>query len=157
MNKIPFLAMFFEYRPSEELQPVLEQAEILHAEIRQDQRKLSLQVAFPTYLSDSALREVKNELLRIYGLRDIEIHGKFPAEDFPKLDGMELSRLMIKQYSPCSAILAGCHWNFGEETTLSLVANGKDEILPILPMVERYVFDRFGVQTGIRVETNRGN
>ncbi len=157
MNKIPFLAMFFEYEPAQELQPVLEQAEILRAEIRQDQRKLNLQVSFPQYVSDSTLRGVKNELLRIYGLRDMEIQAHYPAEDFSKLEGLELSRLMIKQYSPCSAILAGCKWEFGEETTLSLVANGKDEILPLLPVVERYIYDRFGVKTKILVETNRGN
>ena len=157
MNKIPFLAMFFEYRPSGELLAVLEQAQILHAEIRREQRQMNLTVAFSHYVSPELLLRLREGLQGLYSLREVEILPQFPREEFYQMDGRELSRMMIREYSPCSAILAGCKWELGEESTLSLMANGKDEILPLLPKAERYIFDRFGVKTKIQVKSNSGN
>ena len=110
MNKIPFLAMFFEYQPSGELLPYLDGAEILHAEILREKRQLNLTVSFLQYIPDAYLRELKNELQRVYSLKGVEILPKLPREEFPKLDGRELSRMMVRDYSPCSAILAGCNY-----------------------------------------------
>ncbi len=157
MNKIPFLAMFFEYQPSAEVLPYLDGAEILHAEILREKRALHLTVSFLRYIPDALLRELKDELQRVYGLKSVEILPKLPREEFANMDGRELSRMMARDYSPCSAILAGCKWEFGEETTLSLRANGHEEIRPLLPKVERYIYDRFGMQTKIKVKSNCGN
>ena len=157
MNKIPFLTMFFEYEPSEELQFVLEQAEILHAQILREKRQLNLTVSFLQYVTPELLGKLKVELQCIYGLKAVEITPKFPWEEFCKMDGRELSSVMIREYSPCSAILAGCKWELGEETTLSLVANGVNELKPLLPKAERYIYDRFGFETKIRVQSNCGN
>ena len=120
--------MFFEYEPSEDLVPAFSQAEILHAQILREKRELHLTVAFKEYVSPDLLSKLKMDLQELYGLRCVEILAKFPAEEFSKMDGRELSRMMARDYSPCSAILAGCKWEFGEETTLSLVVCG---IIPV--------------------------
>ena len=106
MNKIPFLAMFFEYKPSEDLLVAVEQAEIIHAQIRREQRRLNLTISFLQYVSPELLLRLEEELGNLYGLKAVEILPQFPREEFTKLDGRELSRMMVKEYSPCSAILA---------------------------------------------------
>ena len=157
MNKIPFLQMFFEYRPPKELEEIFVQAQVCHAEIRQEERQIGLTVEFPMYVPGAVLQQTEKKLAGLYGLRAVEIVGRFPGEALQSFDGADLCRMLTGLYSPCAAILAGSKWSFGEETTVTLLANGKDELLPLLPQAERYIFEHFGVQTKITVVSNHGN
>lgn len=152
MNPFPFLEMFFEYHPDEPLRAALEQAAVCHAEIDRGARSISLSVTMPQYLSERKLQEVCTELAALYGLRAVRIMPKFPADALAALEGEELSRVLIGAYSPAAAILAGCTWEPAAGTTrVRLRANGKDQLAPHLKHAERYIFERFGVQTQIEV------
>ena len=157
MNLIPFLAMLSEYEPPEDLRPVLEQADICHAEIDRGDRSITLLVSFREYVPAVRLWQIEMDLQELYGLRRMQINANFPAESLEQFDGLELSRHLTKLYSPCAAILAGCRWEFGEETILTLRANGKEELLPLLPAAQQYILEHFGVQTKISVVSNHGN
>ena len=155
MNTFPILEMFFEYQPQEPLRAVLEQAAVCHAEIERDSKSVSLQVSFSDYVKASDLRQIEEELQSLYALKRITLRPQFPKESLSRLDGTELTRVLTAQYSPCAAILAGAKWEFGEETRVFLPANGKDALLPYLPHAERYIFERFGVQTKIDVVSGK--
>ena len=152
MNSFPFLEMFFEYQPDEPLRAALLQAAVSHAEIDQENKTISLNVLFPAYLPARDLREAEQALCGLYGLHRVTIKPQYPASELQKLDGAELSRVLIGRYSPAAASLAGCTWELAEgESALYLRANGKDALKPHLPAAEQYIMERFGVQTRIKV------
>ena len=138
--------MFFEYRPEEPLRALLEQAAVCHGEIDREEKKIVLQISSPCYIPEEALRQISDALCELYGLRKAELKPNFPPETLHQLDGQELSRLMIRHYSPAAAILAGCQWELSEEhCSVHLAANGKNEIEPYLFLVKQYLQDRFSV------------
>lgn len=152
MSTFPFLEMFFEYQPDEPLRAALLQAAVSHAEIDRENRHIALSLQMSDYLPSQTLEQIEQELCGLYGLRQVRIIPRFPRETLSKLDGHELSRVLIARYSPAAASLAGCTWELAEgESTLHLRANGKDALLPHLPAVEQYILERFGVQTSIKV------
>ena len=152
MSTFPFLEMFFEYQPDEPLRATLLQAAVSHAEIDRENRHIALSLQMSDYLPSQTLEQIEQELCGLYGLRQVRIIPRFPRETLSKLDGLELSRVLIARYSPAAASLAGCTWELAEgESTLHLRANGKDALLPHLPAVEQYILERFGVQTSIKV------
>ncbi|MDD6642817.1 MAG: PolC-type DNA polymerase III [Firmicutes bacterium] len=152
MNSFPFLEMFFEYQPDEPLRAALLQAAVSHAEIDQENKSISLSVLFSEYLPAKDLQEAEQALCGLYGLHRVTIKPQYPASELQKLEGTELSRVLIARYSPAVASLAGCTWELAEgESTLYLRANGKDAMLPHLPAAEQYIFERFGVRTQIKI------
>ncbi len=152
MNSFPFLEMFFEYQPNEPLRAALLQAAVSHAEIDQESKTISLTVSLPAYLPAKDLQEAEQALCGLYGLNRVTIKPRYPDSELQKLDGAELSRVLIARYSPAVASLAGCTWELAEgESTLFLRANGKDALKPHLPAAEQYIFERFGVRTQIRI------
>ncbi|MGN1306981.1 MAG: exonuclease domain-containing protein, partial [Faecousia sp.] len=144
--------MFFEYQPDEPLRAALLQAAVSHAEIDQESKTISLTVSLPAYLPAKDLQEAEQALCGLYGLNRVTIKPRYPASELQKLEGTELSRVLIARYSPAVASLAGCTWELAEgESTLHLRANGKDALKPHLPAAEQYIFERFGVRTQIRI------
>ena len=151
-STFPFLEMFFEYQPNEPLRAALLQAAVSHAEIDQESKTISLTVSLPAYLPAKDLQEAEQALCGLYGLNRVTIKPRYPDSELQKLDGAELSRVLIARYSPAVASLAGCTWELAEgESTLFLRANGKDALKPHLPAAEQYIFERFGVRTQIRI------
>ena len=148
----PFLEMFYEYRPEEPLRAVLEQAAVCHAEIDRDAKSVELRLSMRQYCPEETLEAISKALCELYGFRSVSILPHFPEEQIYVCEEADLNRILINAYSPAAASLAGCRWNFGEEeTVLRLRANGKDALLPYLPLVERYLEERFGVCTNITV------
>ena len=151
-NSIPFLLMFPEYSPEESLRAVLEQAAVFHAEISGEDRAITLQIDFPQYLGAQTLDGIAETLQARYGVRRVRLLPRFPKDSVKELEPTELNRCLIAVYSPAAATLAGCRWEIAEgETLLYLRANGKDALLPHLPVAERYLLDRFGLKTTVRV------
>lgn len=150
----PFLKMFYEYTPEEPLRAVLGQAAVSHAEIDQESRRVRLTLELPCYVPARTLDEVAAALRSLYEMREMRLTPQYAPEHLVQLEGQELSREIIAAYSPAAGILAGCRWEIAAgETRLLLRANGKDQLAPYLPVAERYIRERFGVQTKIQVES----
>ncbi len=148
----PFLEMFFEYRPEESLRSALERASVRHARVDRDAQSISLELAMEDYLPEQTLRTISAELCELYGVHRVTIQPMFPPSAFAKLEPQELTRCLTSRYSPAAAILAGCRWKLDEnETGLYLLANGKEDLAPFLADAERYIAERFGVHTKIKV------
>ena len=155
MNKhIPFLEMFLEYRTEEPLRALLEQAAVCHAEIDREARSIALTVTFAEYVPLEWRQTLTETLAELYGLKAVVLTPHFPPEALPQQEAQELNRLLIAAYSPAAASLAGCTWELGAETSrLCLRCNGKEQLLPHLPAVERFLAERFGVRTKIEAES----
>ena len=146
------LELFHEYRPDEPLRALLEQAAVCHGEIDREARSVTLKLSLPHYVPAADLDTASRELCALYGVRSVRLLPQFPGECLAECQAEELNRLLISAYSPAAATLAGCRWELAEgESRLCLRANGKDGLLPHLGAVERYLKDRFGVQTKISV------
>ena len=96
-----------------------------------------------------------SELEARYGLRRLELSVQYPPEALASFDYRDLYRVFVKAYSPSAAILAGAGYALeGDTLTIHLRANGKNELLPHVPMAERFLFERFGVHKTISVEAH---
>ncbi len=150
----PFLEMFFEYQPDESLRAVLEHAAVCRAEINREAQSISLTVEFSQYTSEIA--RICEEMQEIYGLKTVKIAPRFPKETLRDLDTNELSRVMIAQYSPSAAILAGCRWELQEGASkVHLIANGREQLLPHIHVVQRYLKEHFDVETEIEIISHK--
>ena len=148
----PFLEMFYEYQPDEPLRAVLEQAAVCHAEIDREAKTVELRLSMQAYCPEETLDAVSKALCELYGFRSAAILPQFPAQLLSSCEAADLNRILIGAYSPAAASLAGCQWELGEEkSVLHLRANGKDELSPHIPLVERYLAERFGVASKIEI------
>ncbi len=148
----PFLEMFYEYQPDEPLRAVLEQAAVCHAEIDRESKTVDLRLELQTYAPEATFEAVGKALCELYGFRSVGILPAFPAEELSSCDPADLNRILVAAHSPAAASLAGCEWELeAGESKLRLRANGREGILPHIPLVERYLADRFGVTTKIAV------
>ncbi|MBQ6430976.1 MAG: PolC-type DNA polymerase III [Oscillospiraceae bacterium] len=104
------------------------------------------------YCPEQTLEAVGKALCELYGFHSARILPQFSEEMLCVCEPSDLNRILINAYSPAAASLAGCEWVLGEEESrLHLRANGKEGIEPYLPLVERFLADRFGVTTKITV------
>ena len=154
MSRIPFLNLFFEYHPEESLRAWLEKTEIRHGEISRDTSSVTLYVESDEYFPDKRIGELADELRAHYGVRHLRILPRFPASELPKLLPSELGRVISAAYSPAMALLAGCKWELSPgESRLTILANGTEALAPYLPLAERYISERFGVETKITISS----
>ena len=152
MEPYPFLKMFHEYCPDEPLRALYEQAAVCHAEIDPAAHRITLELRLPDYVPAAVLNKTADQLVELYGLKTVQIDPRFPTAAAASLEAAELNRCIISAFSPAAAILAGCSWEIGADTTkLYLRANGKDAIAPHLPRAERYLKEHFDLTTKIEV------
>ncbi|MDR0889737.1 MAG: PolC-type DNA polymerase III [Oscillospiraceae bacterium] len=149
-----FLEMFYEYSCEQPLLELLEQAVVCHAQVDSEEKSMRLTVRFAKYVPAADLEAVEDALRALYGAKLVQIHPNFPPQSLADLQPQELNRSIISQYSPAAASLAGCSWCLAEgSSTLRLLANGAEALLAYLPFAERYIFERFGVETKITIES----
>ena len=151
-NTFPFSEIFFEYEPEEPLRAALGQAAVCHAEIDRESRSLKLDLQFQNYLPAEQIEKAECGLRDAYDFQRVRISPKFPPEKLTDCRTEELNRILISAYSPAAASLAGAQWELAKgESRILLRANGKDGLLPHLHLVEKYLLERFGIQTKISV------
>ncbi|MBQ3356964.1 MAG: PolC-type DNA polymerase III [Oscillospiraceae bacterium] len=104
------------------------------------------------YCPEQNLTAISSDLCSVYGFNGVSILPQYPADLLSDCDPEDLNRVLIGAYSPAAASLAGCRWELGEEESrLYLRANGKDSLIPHLPLAERFLAERFGVTTKIEI------
>ena len=149
MNKQVFFAnMFPDFQP-----PVdLSQAVICAADVDVESRRVRLELSNPTYISKRALDQVSAGLRHHYGLNQVTVSPKFPAEQCAFMDQQELMDLFVAQDSFARASLAGASWDWeGNTLKIGLVANGKEDLLKCVPQVVNSLKEMFGVKVNIEI------
>ena len=155
MSQVHFLDLFLGYEPPEAIRAEVEALAVEHAGIDREARTISLRLSSGVYITEALLGQMASELEARYGLRRLELSVQYPPEALASFDYRDLYRVFVKAYSPSAAILAGAGYALeGDTLTIHLRANGKNELLPHVPMAERFLFERFGVHKTISVEAH---
>ena len=155
MSQVHFLDLFLGYEPPEAIRAEVETLAVEHAGIDREARTISLRLSSGVYITEALLSQMASELEARYGLRQLELSVQYPPEALASFDYRDLYRVFVKAYSPSAAILAGAGYALeGDTLTIHLRANGKNELLPHVPMAERFLFERFGVHKTISVEAH---
>ena len=153
MTYIPFFQMFPLYNPMPELRGLLEDAQIVGAELDMEERAIYLELRCCRYVPARLLDQVSAALLSLYDTRRVEIFPHYPPETLPELEPEELRMQFVRQDPRSWAILAGARWQWeGHTLCIHLPANGKKELESCALPVIRYVKDRFGVTIDLAIE-----
>ena len=155
MNEVYFPALFPDFALPEELAEALERLTVVHAELDRETRTIRLDAQAEHYLAEKQLQSLCRAVEKQYGLKQLELSVRYPAEELPNMDFRDLAQVFIRAFSPSAAILAGAGYAVTDEAVvIRLKANGKDSILQNAKKAEQFLRDRFGVSKKIEVEAH---
>ena len=155
MNEVYFPALFPDFALPEELADALERLAVVHAELDRETRTIRLDAQAEHYLAEKQLQSLCRAVEKQYGLKQLELSVRYPAEELPNMDFRDLAQVFIRAFSPSAAILAGAGYAVTDEAVvIRLKANGKDSILQNAKKAEQFLRDRFGVSKKIEVEAH---
>ncbi len=149
----PFLEMFSDYQPPEELSSYLSQAAVVAADIYPEQRTVELALQSSRYIPMRLLDETSKEICSLYGLRNLIIHPTYPSQELTRMETEELRRLFVEQNSMNRGSLAGAKWSWeGNRLTVKLLANGKQDLEKCVPQVQQRLQEQFETPVEIDIE-----
>jgi DNA polymerase-3 subunit alpha (Gram-positive type) len=156
-DTVHFLEMFPACRMEDEsLQEILRNTVVRAGVIRQEQRRMELTLEIPVYINMINVIRIQDAVCNVYGLDSLRIEPIYAPELLATMDFSDLSRVMIMEYSPAYAILAGCKWELGEDGDLHLTlrANGKEQLDKAKASAERYIEEKFGLHKNIAITSS---
>ena len=155
MNEIPFFDMFSNYTPSEPLRALLSGTVITDAQIDLENRAIFLRLFSTRYVCLKAREQAQAELARTYAISRVKMDLEFSPECLEELDFEDLRHLLVEEYSPNLASLAGAAWALhGDTITIALRANGKKELEKSLPAVKRWIKESFDRDVEFQVQAS---
>ncbi len=151
---VRLLEVFRGYEPPEDQRDLWEQAEVCHAEIDAERRRMVLVLWSGRYLPGRLVGEAERDLERRFGLRRVHLQPTYPPELLPEMDFADLAQAIVRRYPLASSTLAGARWRVeGDTVVIGLRANGKAALEPHLPAAAQFIEERFGRRVDFRVET----
>lgn len=154
-NTVYFLDMFSEYRPEEAELNIWQAVELRGADLDPGERRISLRLYSPAYLSREQVSRTFALLQSIYGLQKLEAEWSFAPEALPQVEPRDLVDVLCRVHGPARAILAGSKWEITpEQITIHLVANGKDQLEKHLVHLKDRLHSWFGVSPEILLEAH---
>ena len=153
MNKeIPFLNMFSDYAPPDDLVEVLSQAVISAADIDPAGKKVTVALYSEIYIPGRALALVAREISQKYGLNRLTICPTYPAAQLQSVEPEDLMQLFTEQNSMCRGSLAGARWEWeGDTLHIYLKANGVQTLQEIVPVVVNQLQEQFATKVSMVV------
>ena len=149
-EQIPFLNMFPDYVPPDELNALFAQAVLVAADIDPEAREVDVAIYSPEYIPQRVTDHVAEDISVLYGLKALHITATHPSDQISKIESDELLQLFVAENSMARGSLAGAQWSWkGEILSVQLIANGKDELLKCVPSVCRRLRERFSVDVEI--------
>ena len=150
--QINFLSMFSRYDPDPEWAELLERTQILGADIDPGSRRIRMDLFCDNYISQRQFNQISDDICRIYGLSELDIHGSFPSTELHRIEPEELMQLFVCQNAITRASLAGAQWKWDENhLTVALRGNGKDTLEECIPCVCNTLQDRFSAAVDIQI------
>ena len=155
MEKTLSLATLFQdLAPPGLLSPRLAEAEVLRVDIDAAQRRVDVSLRPAEYIPIKSLRETAHSLERTFSLRELRLTPSYRPDLLETMDFSDLTQILLRDYPPASATLAGAGWRLdGSTLQIRLRANGKAALAPHLPVAERYLRERFGREIAIEIES----
>ena len=155
-EEILFLNMFPDYAPPELLLSSLSQAAIVAADIYPEERKVSVKLRCPRYISQRMLDIVSSDICDIYGLNALSVNAVFPNDQLQMIDFDEVMDLFVHENSMNRGSLAGAQWDWdGNKLIVQLRGNGMKELLECVKKVEMVLSQRFSTTVSIQIQAGQ--
>ena len=155
-ENIPFLNMFTLYEPPGKTAKLLAQAAIRAAQIDPDRRWVGVELDCGAYVPLRVIKQVCKGVCQVYGLHDMEILRRFPAEQLGSMEPGELEELFVEENSMNKGSLAGAVYTWeGTKLHIQLKANGRKMLEEAIPAVRRKLRDLCDAQVEIAVEAGK--
>ena len=152
-EQLNFFDMFPEYEPSPVLRQMLEQTQIVGAELEHSKRKIQLSMFAPEYIPLRYLNEASTDVCGVYLLKELDIQVTHPADQLCKIEPEELRDLFVAQNSMTRGSLAGAAWQWEDNTLrVRLRGNGKKMLEECAARVAAQLRLRFGCDVTILFE-----
>ncbi len=155
-HSIYLLHMFSDYAPPEELYGALSQAAIVAADLDPETRSADIKLYSEQYIPQRCLSTVSGDLAKLYGLKKLNLLCAHPASELTKIEPAELLQLFVSRNSMTRGSLAGAGWEWEDANlTIRLRANGKQELLELVPAIQSELRERFSAPVTIRIEAGQ--
>ena len=105
MNEVYFPALFPDFALPEELAEALERLAVVHAELDRETRTIRLDAQAEHYLAEKQLQSLCRAVEKQYGLKQLELSVRYPAEELPNMDFRDLAQVFICAFARCSTVL----------------------------------------------------
>ena len=129
MNNNPdFLALFYEYKPSEEIKTLLDGCTIQSATIDPAKRRISAVIEPKNYIPSATLDKLKTELAKLYGLKRLVLEPKYLESHFEQAVA-ELAESIIDACPSAVSSLADAQWELAGETVIIRLKNNGAELI----------------------------
>ena len=152
-DTIPFLQMFTEYGPPEEMKAAFSQAAICAADIDPENRTIQVAAYSETYIPQRFIDRAEKDISGIYGLKHLDISISHPQSELSKMEPEDLMQLFVCRNSMTRGSLAGAKWSWeGTHLMVSLLANGKAALEELVPQVCNALAERFSAKVTISFE-----
>ena len=153
MDKTVYLLnMFPDYAPPEAMQTLLSQAAIAAADIDPAARAVKVAIHAPYYIPGRLLTQAQKEIAQLYGLSKLELVPTYPAGQLQEMAPEDLMALFTQFNSMSRGSLAGARWEWeGQTLHVHLRANGKAELLEIVPKVCQQLQEQFATDLEIQI------
>ena len=151
-EKIKFLDMFSLYAPSQQLGELLACAEVVSAGIDPNKRDISAVIFSPQYIPQRMLNQVADDISQLYGLRNMDLVAKHPADQIVFVEPAELMSLFVDVNPMTRGSLAGAQWVWHEnQLAIEIFGNGKAALEECFPSVRSNLWERFGVEVTFEI------
>ena len=125
-REIPFLKMFSQYQPPEDIAELIANASIVAADIDPQNRRVDISIFADTYISRKLLDRVSSGVCSAYGLRELYIESSFPESQLQLIEHEELMSIFVSLNTMTRGSLAGARWEWDDYVlNIYLLANGK--------------------------------
>jgi len=149
-NPVLFLDMFAAWKPAE--RDIWEQVQVRDAEIDPEERRVSVAIYSPNYLTKKVRQAAMTDLKALYGVHRLELNPVYPSAAVCQAEAREMADVMIMANASARIVLAGSRWECTEEKiTISLAANGKEHLEQCLPRLRDYLKHTFSISPEIEI------
>ena len=155
-NSISLLELFPDLGYSEAARELLAQNKILDADLRPDEREVSVCVHSEVYLPASLLRQTEEEACKAYLLRRVDLSARYPEDLLSQVDFGDVADRIRDVFPMATPILSGCQWEVeGRTVHLRLKANGVEDVRPWLRFGEEFLSEAFDAPIHIEIHSGR--
>ena len=151
-EQVYFLDMFAQYKPSDTLTGVFDQAVIVAADVDPAHQSVCVGIFNEEYIPKRQLLQAEEEICHIYGMESTQILATYPADQISRIEPEELMDMFVSIDSMTRGSLAGANWRWEEQTLhIDLQANGKDILEQCIPKVKAAIKERFSADVEIEI------
>ena len=151
-ERIPFLNMFPDFEPPEQLKSIFDQSVLVAADIDPASRRVCAAIYAPYYIPQRLIDQASLDIANAYGLNALEITSTHPAEQISCIEPEELMSMFVAEDSMARGSLAAAKWDWeGCNLSIQLSANGKDVLQKCVPVVCQKLREKFSADVQIKI------